>query len=150
MSLPRLLDHSALHDRADAIQSGDVPRRIPFHRHEIREQPLTHRTDARLGELWATLQADPLYCDRTTLIVTVDHGRGRTPADWTSHGADIAGADEIWLGCFGGAVRARGELRDHPVLQQRQVAATVAAAVGRDFRTAVPEAASPIAQCLGQ
>lgn len=109
-----------------------------------------HRTDARLGELWAVLQADPLYRDRTTLIVTVDHGRGRTPADWTSHGADIAGAEEIWLGCFGGAVRARGELRDHPVLQQRQVAATVAAAVGKDFRTAVPEAASPIAQCVGQ
>lgn len=109
-----------------------------------------HRTDARLGELWATLQADALYRDRTTLIVTVDHGRGRTPADWTSHGADIAGAEEIWLGCFGGAVRPRGELRDHPPLQQRQVAATVAAAVGKDFRAAVPGAAPAIGACLGQ
>ena len=100
--------------------------------------------------LWTTLQADPVYRDRTTLIVTVDHGRGRTPADWISHGADIAGAEEIWLGCFGGAVRARGELRDHPVLQQRQVAATVAAAVGQDFRVAVPEAAPAIGACLGR
>lgn len=109
-----------------------------------------HRTDARIGELWSTLQSDPQYRDRTTLIVTVDHGRGRTPADWTGHGANVVGAEEIWLGCFGAAVRARGELRDHPVMQQRQVAATLAAAVGRDFRTAVPDAAPPLAQCLGQ
>lgn len=106
-----------------------------------------HRTDARIGELWAWLQADPIYRGRTTLIVTVDHGRGRTPKDWTSHGADIAGAEEMWLGCFGAAVGGRGELRDHAPIAQRQVAATVAAAVGQDFRVAVPAAAPAIAQC---
>jgi hypothetical protein len=107
-----------------------------------------HRTDARLGELWAWLQADPEYRDRTTLVVTVDHGRGRTPEDWRSHGAHVAGAHEMWLGCFGPAVRARGELGDHPVIEQRQVAATLAAAVGKDFRTAAPDAAPPIAACV--
>ena len=80
--------------------------------------------------------------------MTVDHGRGRTTKDWTSHGADIAGAEELWLGCFGPNVRARGELRDHPAIEQRQVAATVAAAVGKDFRSAVAEAAPPIAACV--
>lgn len=107
-----------------------------------------HRSDARLSELWSWLQADPEYRDHTTLIITVDHGRGRTPADWKSHGADVAGADEMWLGCFGPGVQARGELRDHPVFEQRQVAATLAAAVGQDFQSAVPEAAPPIAACL--
>ena len=109
-----------------------------------------HRTDARIGELWARLQADPEYHDRTTLIVTVDHGRGRTPKDWRSHGADVPGAEEIWLGCFGPRVKARGELGDTPTLQQRQVAATVAAAVGTEFRRAVPEAAPPIGLCVGE
>ncbi len=108
------------------------------------------RTDARIGELWARLQADADYRDRTTLIVTVDHGRGRTPKDWTSHGADIAGAEEMWLGCFGPKVTARGELRGHPAWEQRQVAATMAAAVGQDFRTAVPGAAPAIGACVGQ
>jgi hypothetical protein len=107
-----------------------------------------HRTDARIGQLWSWIQADPQYRDRTTLIVTVDHGRGRTTKNWTSHGADVAGAEELWLGCFGPNVRARGELRDHPAIEQRQVAATVAAAVGKDFRTAVAEAAPPIAPCV--
>jgi hypothetical protein len=108
------------------------------------------RADARLGELWAWLQADPEYRGRTTLIVTVDHGRGRTPADWTSHGADVAGADEMWLGCFGPGVQPRGELRDHPVFEQRQVAATLAAAVGQDFRMASPAAAPPIAASVSR
>lgn len=106
-----------------------------------------HRTDARIGELWAWLQADPTYRGRTTLIVTVDHGRGRTPKDWTSHGADVAGAEEMWVGCFGAGVRERGELRNHPPIEQRQMAATVAAAVGHDFRVAVPAAAPAISAC---
>jgi hypothetical protein len=106
-----------------------------------------HRTDARLGELWSWLQADPGYRDRTTLIVTVDHGRGRTPKDWTSHGADVDGADEMWLGCFGPRVTARGEAIGDARIEQRQVAATIAAAVGHDFRRAVPEAAPPIGMC---
>jgi hypothetical protein len=109
-----------------------------------------HRTDARLAELWSWLQADPEYRDRTTLILTVDHGRGRTEADWKSHGADVAGADEIWIGCFGPGVQARGELRDHPVFEQRQIASTLTAAVGKDFRTASAGAAPPISPCTSR
>jgi hypothetical protein len=45
-------------------------------------------------------------------------------------------------------VQARGELRDHPVIEQRQVAATLAAALGKDFRSASSGAAPPIAACL--
>jgi Metalloenzyme superfamily len=106
-----------------------------------------NRTDARIGELWTWLQADPVYRDRTTLIVTVDHGRGRTAKDWTSHGSDVPGAEEMWLGCFGPSVRTRGEARGHAPIEQRQVAATVAASVSEDFRTVVPGAASPISIC---
>jgi hypothetical protein len=106
-----------------------------------------HRTDARIGELWTWLQSDPDYRDKTTLLITVDHGRGRTPLDWRSHGANVSGADEIWLGCFGPGVKGRGELRDHPRIEQRQIAATVASLVRQDFRAAVPDAAPPIPPC---
>lgn len=108
-----------------------------------------HATDRRIGELWTWLQADAEYRDTTTLVLTVDHGRGRSAKDWTSHGAEVEGADEIWLGCFGARVRARGEARQHAPVEQRQVAATVAAAVGQDFRVAVPNAAPAVAACSG-
>lgn len=107
------------------------------------------RTDTQLEQLWNWLQSDPQYRGRTTLILTVDHGRGRTPADWMSHGEKIDGAEEIWLGCFGPTVGARGEAGAGEVLYQRQVAATVAGVLGRDFRAGAPGAAPPIGACTG-
>ena len=107
------------------------------------------RTDRQLEQLWTWLQADPQYRGTTTLVLTVDHGRGRTPADWTDHGATVAGAEETWLGCFGPTVTARGESREVGPLYQRQVAGTVAALLGRNFQAAVPGAAAPIAACAG-
>ncbi|MGE3470878.1 MAG: alkaline phosphatase family protein [Vicinamibacterales bacterium] len=109
-----------------------------------------HRTDRQLEQLWTWLQADAGYRGRTTLIVTVDHGRGRTPSDWMDHGENVAGAEETWLGCFGPGVQGRGERRGGEVVEQRQVAATLAALAGRDFRTAVPAAAPPIDWCVGR
>jgi hypothetical protein len=108
-----------------------------------------HRTDRQLEQLWTWLQSDPQYRDATTLIVTVDHGRGRRPGDWMDHGDRTDGAQEIWIGCFGAGIAARGELRGGERIHLRQVAATVAAAVGREFRTAVPAAAPPIGWCTG-
>lgn len=109
-----------------------------------------HDADARLAELWAWLQADDGYRGRTSLLVTVDHGRGRTASDWRDHGAGIPGANETWVGCFGPRVTARGELRDHLPIEQRQIAATLAAVVGQDFRAAAGSAAPAIGACLGR
>jgi len=108
-----------------------------------------HRADSHLEELWAWLQADPEYAGRTTLVLTVDHGRGRTPADWSDHGAKVAGAEETWVACFGPTVQARGESRATGPFQQQQIAATLAAVLGRDFQAAVPGAAAPLAVCTG-
>lgn len=108
-----------------------------------------HRTDAQLEQLWTWLQGDPGYRGRTALILTVDHGRGRTAADWFDHGATTDGAEETWIGCFGPTVTARGELTPETPFQQRQVAATIAALLGRDFTAAVPGAAPPIDACVG-
>ena len=108
-----------------------------------------HRTDTQLEQLWSWLQSDPHYRGKTTLILTVDHGRGRTPVDWIDHGVKVDGAHETWLGCFGPTVAARGELKDGVTLYQRQVASTVAGLLGRNFATAVPGAAAAIPACLG-
>ena len=55
------------------------------------------RTDQYLKQLWEWLQAQPEYRDRTSILITTDHGRGRTPADWRDHGEKVTGAGETWM-----------------------------------------------------
>lgn len=100
--------------------------------------------DAFLRELWTWLQSQPDYRDRTMLIVTTDHGRGRGVDDWTAHGPQVEGAQDIWLAMAGPGQTARGELRDAPTLRQAQVAATIAEAFGLDLRRQEPAAAPPV------
>src|SRR5439155_5884133 len=56
-----------------------------------------HRADHYLDVLWRTLQDDPFYKGRTTLIVTADHGRGCMVDTCKRYGRSVEGADEIWL-----------------------------------------------------
>jgi hypothetical protein len=106
---------------------------------------MLHRTDSYLEELWNTLQADPQYRGTTTLIVTTDHGRGRTVEGWKKHGKDVAGSDEIWMAIASPDSARRGEWRDHPPLFQNQIAATIAAALGLDYREQNRQAGEAIA-----
>jgi len=87
-------------------------------------------TDGFLKELWATIQGDPAYSGRTTLIVTTDHGRGRRPEDWDDHGSDVAGAEDIWVLAVGAGVSPRGEAEGGAPFRQAQVAATVLGLLG--------------------
>jgi len=106
---------------------------------------MLHRTDGYLEELWDALQADPQYRGTTTLIVATDHGRGRTAADWRKHGKEVAGADEIWMAIASPDSARRGEWRDHRPLFQNQIAATIAAALGLNYREQNPQAGEAIA-----
>ena len=103
-----------------------------------------NRTDRCLRELWTWLQADPEYRGRTALLVTVDHGRGHTPEDWSTHGEDVVGADQTWLAAAGPDWPRRGEWTDAPEGTTSQVAATLARAMGEDFPRASPGAGAPI------
>lgn len=102
------------------------------------------RTDRHLRELWEWLQSDPQYRDKTTLILTTDHGRGQTPADWRSHGKDIEGAQDIWIAMVGPDHARRGEWRDAPPVYQNQIAATIARLFGLDFAELRPTAGRPL------
>jgi len=106
---------------------------------------MLHQTDGYLKELWDALQADPQYRGTTTLIVTTDHGRGRTADDWRRHGKEVQGADEIWMAIASPDGARRGEWRDHPPLFQNQIAATIAATFGLKYGEQNPQAGQPIA-----
>jgi len=102
-----------------------------------------NRADRYLDVLWNTLQPDPVYKGRTTLIVTADHGRGRTAETWRGHGRSVDGAEEIWLAIASPDVTMRGEW-PNAALYQNQIAATVAALLGLDYREQNPNAGAPL------
>jgi hypothetical protein len=107
-----------------------------------------HRTDGFIKELWETMQAMPQYRGTTTFIITTDHGRGSGLTEWKEHGVEEKGSENIWVAVIGPDTPALGERRNGPVLVQAQIAATVAALVGRDYHAEVPRAAPPIAEIL--
>lgn len=105
---------------------------------------MLHRTDSYLRELWSALQADPQYRGKTTLIVTTDHGRGRTTADWGKHGKDVPGANEIWIAIASPDVTRRGLVRDAAPIYQNQIATTIASLFGLNYREQNPSAGAAI------
>jgi len=122
---------------------GDTDEVAHDGRYELLLQSLRH-ADHFLEELWTQLQAMPQYRDNTVLIVTADHGRGKTPDFWGSHDEEIEAAKNIWLVVAAPDDARRGEIEGGPTLYQNQIAATIAKALGLDFDRAYPEAGQPI------
>lgn len=110
---------------------------------------MAKNADAMIRELWELAQADPQYRGKTSLVVTVDHGRGRGPRDWTDHGEKVEGADEIWMAVLGPDTPPLGVRKDTPATQS-MIAATVAALLGEDYQAAAPQAASPLPGVMSQ
>lgn len=99
-----------------------------------------HLADGMIKKLWETAQSLPEYKDKTTFVISVDHGRGGGKSDWKNHGAAIIGADHIWLGALGPDTPALGERTNIGNVGQNQIAATVAAFLGKDYCAEVPQA----------
>ncbi len=104
--------------------------------------------DETLRLLWTLLQSMEAYRDKTTFVITTDHGRGRTPADWTSHGKDIPGAEEIWIAIIGPDTTAQGVVPNHPPFKQTQIAATILKFFGLDPGKFNPRAGEPVSLAL--
>ena len=109
-----------------------------------------HLFDQFVAELWERLQALPAYRDRTTFIITTDHGRGSGPTEWKEHGKEQKGSENIWIAVLGPDTPPLGERSHTAEVHQAQIAATVAALLGKDFCHAVPAAAPPIDVVLGR
>lgn len=103
-----------------------------------------NNSDRYLAGLWRLLQEMPEYKDKTSLLITTDHGRGLTRVDWTDHGPKVPGAEFIWIAAIGPSIPALG-VREKVEATQAQVAATIARLVGEDFQAASPKAAPPLA-----
>jgi len=94
-----------------------------------------HAEDAMIADLWNTIQSMPAYKDKTTLIVTCDHGRGDKVKDqWRDHGRDVEDSGGIWMAVIGPDTSPAGEVSTHTQLYQKQWAPTMAALLGFQFK----------------
>jgi hypothetical protein len=109
-----------------------------------------HRVDAYLRMLWETAQSMRQYRGKTTLIFSPDHGRGDDPTEWKDHGEKVPSSKYIWMAFLGPDTPALGERASVPAVWQNEIAATLAALLGRDYASAVPNAGKLIASVLGR
>lgn len=108
-----------------------------------------HRMDDFVRRLWELAQSLPQYRDKTTFILTADHGRGAGP-DWKNHGEKIAGAEADWIAVIGPDTPALGERTNCAPVTVGQIAATLAALLGEDYRAAFPQVGAPLAEAVGR
>lgn len=98
-----------------------------------------NQVDTFIKEIWDFVQSNPQYKNKTTLLITVDHGRGdKVKSEWTSHGEKIAGASEIWFAVIGPDIASKGEIKTDSQLYQKQFAQTIARIMGYNFLTNHP------------
>lgn len=90
--------------------------------------------DSYMQDLWNFVQSDPQYKDKTAIIITCDHGRGDIPKlEWRHHG-HVYGAEYIWIAVMGPGIEAKGEVKAKMLLHQNQLASTIAAMLGYEYK----------------
>jgi hypothetical protein len=102
------------------------------------------QTDNRLRQLWGFLQHDDQYREKTSIVLSTDHGRGNGPTDWRDHGKDVEGAQYIWLAVVSPDDPRRGEQKNCATVYQNQIAATLCRFLKLDYAENNPNAGSPI------
>ncbi|MCV6630531.1 MAG: phosphoglyceromutase [Flavobacteriaceae bacterium] len=111
----------------------------------------TKNTDALLQEIWEFCQTDSFYKNKTTILITTDHGRGTQPVEnWMHHGDrstldenqyTIEGSDQVWIAGIGSQFKAMGEMGGPQQVYTNQIAPTVA----KLLQIKTPDMAQPLA-----
>jgi len=108
-----------------------------------------HHVDEFIRRLWEMAQSLPQYRDRTTFLITADHGRGSGPSDWRDHGEKVSGAEGDWLAVIGPDTPRLGERTQIESLTQSQIAANIAALLGQNYHAVFPQSGPPLDDILG-
>lgn len=90
--------------------------------------------DTFLNKLWDYCQNDPQYRNKTSILITSDHGRGDADkSQWTSHGQKVTDCRSIWLAAIGPDTPANGEIDFEHQNYQNEIAASIAKLLGQEF-----------------
>jgi membrane-anchored protein YejM (alkaline phosphatase superfamily) len=97
----------------------------------------THQEDDYIKQLWDFVQTDAAYKNKTTLIITCDHGRGDVPMlKWRDHGKETPNSEQTWFAVIGPDTPASGEMKLPATTYHKQLAQTIANLLGFDFKAA--------------
>ena len=91
-----------------------------------------YRADRYLRKLWEFTQSHQSYRNKTSILITTDHGRGDGREGWKNHGTDLPGSERIWIAVMGPDTPALG-IRENVQATQGQVAASAAQLLGYDY-----------------
>jgi hypothetical protein len=91
-----------------------------------------NRADRLIEKLWTWIQSDSSYRDKTTLIITTDHGRG-TGIGWKNHGQFVLHSNETWIAMLGPEIISHGEIKQKGKYYNAQIAATIASLLGVNY-----------------
>jgi len=101
--------------------------------------------DKMISELWNLMQSIPQYKNKTTLLLTCDHGRGDlTKEQWVGHGPLIKDSGQIWIAAMGPDTKPASAFTEKGQLYQAQLASTMAAILGFEFKPETHQAMTPI------
>lgn len=83
-------------------------------------------TDDYIRDIWESIQSDEHYKDKTTLLITTDHGRGSGRSSWRSHGLIHSGSNHTWFAIIGPDTQPLGEIMESGRYYTEQLAGTIA------------------------
>lgn len=102
------------------------------------------RTDDYLRQLHEFIQGSKRYRDKTSIVITTDHGRGNSNADWKNHGEKVPESQYGWLAIISPGSPLRGEWEKAETVYLNQVAATLCRFVDVDYGENNPRAGKPV------
>jgi hypothetical protein len=120
------------HPRVVVIGFGETDEFAHSKRYDMYLQQVTN-VDKMIAELWYLVQTTPFYRNKTTFIITTDHGRGRKIQTWYKHGILTQGSGETWFAIMGPGISNEGEIKKEGQLYQKQTASTIASILGEQF-----------------
>ncbi len=120
------------HPRVVYLGLGETDEFAHAGRYDLYLQQAT-KVDQMIAELWHWVQTTPGYKNKTTFIITTDHGRGSKSSRWTSHGEFINGSSQTWFAVIGPGIQPAGEIKTNQQQYLQQMAQTIAGILGEEF-----------------
>ena len=94
-----------------------------------------NQLDQYVSDLWNWVQSNYYYKNKTTILITTDHGRGNKDIDsWRNHGSSVNGAENVWMAVIGPDTPPKGEMTNHEKIYSSQIASTIASFLGIEYQ----------------
>jgi hypothetical protein len=120
------------HPRVIMIALGETDEFAHGHRYDLYLKQAA-LFDKMIGDLWYYVQTCPFYRNKTTFIITTDHGRGARSVNWSNHSLLTPGSAQTWLAVIGPGLAPLGEIKTAQQIYEKQLTATIVRLLGESF-----------------